>query len=46
MLEVNNAYSHMSGYSREELLGMCISDFETMEKLEETAIHIRQIVQN
>ncbi len=36
ILEVNRAYSRMTGYNREELLGMRISDLEAV--LDETAI--------
>jgi len=45
LLEVNDAYVKLSGYSREELLGMHITDIEAVEKLEETAKHIEKIVQ-
>lgn len=45
-LEVNEAYVRRSGYSREELLGMCIEDVEARETPEETAGHIRQISQD
>ena len=44
LLEVNDAYCRMIGYSREELLTMRISDVEAAESLEETAKHIQQIM--
>ena len=44
LLEVNDAYCRMTGYSREELLTMRISDVEAAESLEETAKHIQQIM--
>ena len=43
LIDVNPAYCAMSGYSREELLRMRISDLESEESLEETASHIRRI---
>jgi PAS domain S-box-containing protein len=33
---VNNAYCRMSGYGRDELLGMCINDVEALEDPQET----------
>jgi len=44
LLEVNDAYVRLSGYSSTELLGMRISDLEAQEKPEETAAHIRRII--
>jgi PAS domain S-box-containing protein len=44
-LDVNNAYCALMGYSREELLNMSIRDIEAAEKPEETARHIRQIIE-
>ena len=42
-LDVNEAYCHMIGYSRDELLNMSITDIEAIEKPEETAARIRKI---
>lgn len=42
ILEVNDAYCCMSGYTREELLAMRIQDIDAMETPEETAEHIRK----
>ena len=44
LLDVNDAYVRMSGYSREELLRMRISDVEVRETEAEVAAHIRQII--
>ena len=41
--DANRAYCAMSGYGREELLRMSISDLEVEESREETAAHIRRI---
>lgn len=43
-LEVNEAYCRMTGYSREELLAMTVSDVEAMETPENTAVHIQQVL--
>ena len=40
-LDVNDAYCRMTGYSREELLGMSISGIEANESPEDVAEHIR-----
>lgn len=45
ILEVNEAYCTMSGYSEQELLKMSVSDLEAREKPHETADHIRQIME-
>ena len=44
LVEVNDAYVRLSGYSREELLSMRVSDLEAMEQSEETAAHIVKII--
>ncbi|TNC96029.1 MAG: diguanylate cyclase/phosphodiesterase with PAS/PAC sensor(s) [Gallionellaceae bacterium] len=41
---VNDAACELSGYRREELLGMHISDLEASEAPEETASHIERII--
>lgn len=46
LLDVNDAYCRMSGYSREELLGMPLHDVEVLETPEEIASHIRNIAQS
>ncbi len=45
LIEANETYSHMSGYSEQELLTMSISDLEVSETAEETATHIRKIIE-
>jgi PAS domain S-box-containing protein len=42
-LDVNTAYSNMTGYSRGELLGMQLSDLEAKETPEESAAHIQRL---
>jgi PAS domain S-box-containing protein len=44
ILEANEAFCNMVGYSRAELLSMCISDLEAEESPEETAVHIKKIM--
>ena len=43
LLEVNEAYCRMSGYSAPELLTMCISDLEAGETPADTATHFRKV---
>ncbi len=43
LLEVNDTYCLMSGYSREELLDMRITDIEAKETPEEVQTHIRYL---
>jgi len=45
-LEVNQAYSNMIGYSRNEILNMSIMNVETKERPEETKKRIEKIVKN
>lgn len=44
LLEVNEAYCQLSGYSRAELLGMNVSDLEARETPAEIAAHIQHII--
>ncbi len=44
LLEVNDAYCRMSGYSAQELLGMRISGLEVTEDDAEVRIHIQKII--
>ena len=44
ILEVNDAYCRMSGYSRDELLTMSIQDLEAQETAQEVAEHTREII--
>ncbi len=45
LLEVNEAYSQMSGYSIEELLSMRVSDLEAVETADEVEAHIRRMAE-
>ncbi len=42
LLEVNETYCRMSGYSAQELLAMRISDLEAVETADDTAAHIQK----
>ncbi|MEI6067175.1 MAG: EAL domain-containing protein [Methylococcaceae bacterium] len=44
LLEVNEAYCRMSGYSQEELLTMRVADLEAVETPEEIAAHMRYVM--
>lgn len=44
LLEVNETYSQMSGYNKEELLSMSISDLEANEMPEDVAAHAQRII--
>ncbi|MBN1176167.1 MAG: PAS domain S-box protein [Dehalococcoidales bacterium] len=45
ILEVNDSYCKMTGYSREELLDMSIRDLEAMENQEDIRERIKRIMQ-
>jgi PAS domain S-box-containing protein len=44
LLEVNEAYCRMSGYSEQELLAMSVSDLEAVETAADAAAHIQRIM--
>ncbi|MDA3935274.1 MAG: PocR ligand-binding domain-containing protein [Actinomycetota bacterium] len=46
LLEVNEAYSQMSGYTCDELLGMTVSDVETVEAAADTIEHLRFVMEH
>ncbi|HNR34617.1 MAG TPA: PAS domain S-box protein [Candidatus Hydrogenedentes bacterium] len=43
ILDVNEAYCRMIGYSRDELLNMSIADVEAIEMAEDVAAHIQRV---
>ncbi|MEK6589075.1 MAG: PAS domain S-box protein, partial [Nitrospinota bacterium] len=45
ILDVNDSYCKMIGYTREEIIHMTIPDIESMETQTETAQHLRKIVE-
>jgi PAS domain S-box-containing protein len=45
LLEVNNAYCRMSGYSEPELLAMRVPDLEIVETGELVAVHMARIIE-
>lgn len=46
LIEVNDSYCAMSGYSRDELLGKKIADLEAKEEQAETNARIQRIIKN
>jgi len=44
LVEVNETYCQMSGFSAQELLTMCISDLETPETVDVTISHIKKVM--
>lgn len=46
ILEVNEAYCTISGYTREELLCMRISDLEAIQSYEQIAAHICKVIES
>lgn len=44
LLDVNDAYCRMSGYTREELLKLTVPDLEAGESPEDVADHIRKVI--
>ena len=44
LLEVNETYCRMSGYSEQELLAMGISDLENAESVNDTAAHMQKLM--
>jgi PAS domain S-box-containing protein len=46
ILETNDAYCQMSGYSRQELIGMPISRLEAAETPEEIAKHTKRVLES
>jgi len=45
LIEVNDIYSKMSGYTLAELLGLHVSDLEDVETKEEIAAHMKKIIE-
>lgn len=45
LLEVNDAYARMSGYTSNELIGMDISQLEALENPQEVQQHLQKIMQ-
>ena len=45
LLEVNETYCQMSGYSKPELLSMRISDLEAKEAAVDTAVHMKKVIE-
>lgn len=44
LVDVNDAYARLSGYGREELLTMRISDLDAEESAEETIAHVQKVL--
>lgn len=46
LLEVNDAYARMSGYTREELLNLSIPDLDCFDRAEDVSARVQRLVQN
>ncbi len=46
LLDVNDTYCSMSGYTRKELLNLSIPDLEVIDKPEDVATRIKRIIEN
>lgn len=46
LLDCNEASCRTLGYTREEMLGLSLSDIEALESPAETAAHVRHIIEN
>ena len=46
VIEVNDAYARLSGYTREELMTMAITNLEARETQQQTLLHVQKIIQN
>lgn len=46
LLHANDAYARLTGYEKDEMVGMHISDFEAEEDPEDTARHIEKVIAN
>ncbi|MHB1318311.1 MAG: hybrid sensor histidine kinase/response regulator, partial [Anaerolineae bacterium] len=46
LLEVNEAYCQMTGYSRDELLGMSVPDLEMIESADEMAARMQTLLEH
>jgi len=44
-LEVNDAYCRMSGFSREELLQMSVSELDAMEQPDDVTVHAQRLIE-
>ncbi|HKJ99576.1 MAG TPA: PAS domain S-box protein [Desulfotignum sp.] len=44
LIDVNDAYCRMTGYKKDQLIGMSIGDLDNIESLKETASRIERIV--
>ncbi len=44
LIDVNDAYCQMTGYSQQELLSMKVSDLEALESPEEVLLHIEKVL--
>jgi PAS domain S-box-containing protein len=44
--DVNNAYCELTGYSREEILSMSITDVEVQEDTDQVSKHLKQLLKN
>lgn len=46
IIDVNDTYCRMTGYSKTELLGMTVGDLEVIESHQETKAHIKMMKEN